>query len=283
MQNQQKIQIQAAIIALKKATGKSQNAIATQVGVSSANITQILKNNWESISPELWQKVAVSLGVQTNGWQTAEIYNYRRVLAVCENAQSLSSAKIVSFDAGAGKTFALQSYAKNTQNVYYIQLERHYTKKVFLQKFGRVLGMQLTGSICEMIDEIIDKLKSAKKPLVIWDEFDKVLEKKGVFDLFKTFYDATLDFCGFVLCGTTALEDQLKKCVKSNKIGYVELFSRCGREYISLKALSVQDVAMICRCNGILDDKIIAEVRVELGQGDLRQLKNIIEKRKYFS
>jgi DNA transposition AAA+ family ATPase len=278
MNTVQKQQIQGAILALKN-IGKSQNAIATEAGVSSANISQILAGNWERISDELWRKVSANLRVQVSGWQTAEITNYKRVQGVCSFAKAQSTAKIIAFDAGFGKTYALTAFAAATAGVYYMQCERHYTKKVFLQKFGRVLGLNLQGSVAEMIDMIIDKLKSVEKPLIIWDEYDKVLEKKGVFDLFKTFYDATLDYCGFVLCGTTALEQELRKCVQKNKIGYVELLSRCGREYVHLSALTKKDIAEVCKVNGIADVKTIEEICIQLGQGDLRQLKSLIEQK----
>lgn len=280
MNNLQKTQIQAEIVRLK-GLGKSQNAIAIQAGVSSANITQILKNNWESISDELWRKVATNLNInlQAISWQTAEIANYRKIFGVCEFAQSKSVAKLVAFDAGFGKTYALQAYAREHKNVFYMQCERHYTRKVFLQKFGKVLGLNLQGSAGDMIDAITDKLKTLEKPLVIWDEFDKVLEKNGVFDLFKTFYDAVIDTCGFVLCGTTALEQELGKRVRANKIGYVELISRCGREYIKLSYLKNKDIEAICVANGISDKEEIRQIAIELGQGgDLRELKNIVQK-----
>lgn len=284
--NIQKQAIASEIVRLKS-LGKSQNAIATQVGVSAANITQILKNNWKNISTELWQKVEKGLLMPSapvlggaSVWQGANIHNFAKINGLCAFAQSTCSAKIIAFDAGSGKTYTLTEYSKNTPNAFYFQCERHYTKKVFLQKFGRTLGLVLEGTISDMIDAIIEKLKSFDKPLIIWDEFDKVLEKQGVFDLFKTFYDATLGYCGFVLCGTTALEQELKKRVKSNKIGYVELFSRCGREYVALKVLSKQDITQVCMVNGVVELSQIEEVRLQLGQGDLRQLKSIVEQMK---
>jgi DNA transposition AAA+ family ATPase len=212
------------------------------------------------------------------GWQTAQISNYKKIWGVCKVAQSQSSAKIISFDSGFGKTYTLTEYAKNNENVFYMQCDRHFTKKVFLQKFAKSLGLQVAvGPTAEMIDEIIERLKTLKSPLIIWDEYDKVLEKSGVFDLFKTFYDNTLSFCGFVLCGTTALENTLKKCVAKNKIGYVELYSRCGREFINLKHLNQSDIIAICFANGIEDGETIKNIKIRLDEGDLRRLKSIIE------
>jgi len=279
MNNLQKKQIANEIARLKNELGKSQNQIATQAGISSSNITQILKGNWASISDELWRKVAASLNVslQTTVWQTAEIANYKKIFGLCSFSQTKSISKMIAFDAGFGKTYALKSYASSTKNAFYLQCERHYTRKVFLQKLGRAIGLQLQGSIAEMIDDISERLKTFEKPLLIIDEYDKVLEKQGVFDLFKTFYDATLGFCGFVLCGTPALQAELGKRVKANKIGYVELLSRVGREYVHLWHISNADVKLVCNANGINEIEAIKEIRVQLGQGDMRQLKSIIE------
>ncbi|MCS6821706.1 MAG: AAA family ATPase [Microscillaceae bacterium] len=275
-------QVRQEILRLRDKLGKSQAQIATQVGISGANITQIVRGNWESISEALWRKVAIGLGleVQASEWHTAEIGNYKKVFGVCGYAQAHSLAKLIAFEAGFGKTYALQAYTRQNRNVFYLQCERHYTRKVFLQKFGQVLGLQLSGGIADMIDAIIDRLKKLENPLVIWDEYDKVLEKQGVFDLFKTFYDATLGHCGFVLCGTNALEIELRKRAKAGKIGYQELFSRCGREFVSLQTLSRQDITLVCEANGIDSPAEIEEIRVELGDGDLRQLKDIVQRRK---
>jgi len=271
----QKNKIAEAIERLKT-LGRSQNAIAKQAGISSANVTQILKGNWAQISDELWRRVAISLNVETGGWQTTETTNYKIVQAICHTAQSEALAKIIAFDAGFGKTYALTEYAKSSKHVYYLQCERHYTRRVFLTKLGKVMGLQLSGPVAEMIDEVIDFLKGAERPLLILDEFDKVLDKAGVFDLFKTFYDALLNHAGFVLCGAISLRNELHKRVQRNKIGYVELYSRCGRRCEALKDLSSKDVKMVCEVNGVGDAKAIEEIRIQLGRGDLRQLKHLV-------
>lgn len=71
-------------------------------------------------------------------------------MGVCAYAQNHSVAKIICYYAGLGKSYSLQAYAKQNPNVFYFQCERHYTRKVFLQKFGQVLELQLWGSVAEM-------------------------------------------------------------------------------------------------------------------------------------
>ena len=261
-----------------KNQGKSQNQIAAIAGVSSANISLMLQRKWESISPELWRKVQKNLSVGDDNWQQADIWNYKKVQSTCLVAHAKSVAKLLTYDAGFGKSFALRSYASENANAVYLQCERHWTRRVFLQKFGQAIGISsLAGSVSDMIDDISERLKKMQKPIVIWDEFDKVLEKQGVFDLFKTFYDATEGHCGFVLCGTPALENTLRRKVQAQKIGYVELFSRCGRSFETLRPLSKQDIGLVCKANGVATEAVNG-ISLELGtQGDLRQLRALIE------
>lgn len=276
MNIQQKQSVKEAIINLKE-IGKSQEAIAKQADISSANISQILKDNWEKISDKLWHKIASNLGVSFGQWQTAEISNYKEIMGICLFAQERSAAKLISFDAGFGKSHALLTYSKENANVFYLQCERHFTRKVFLQKLGTALGLELSGIVTEMVDKISDRLKQTHKPLLILDEFDKVLDKSGVFDLFKTFYDTTLNHCGFVLCGAISLEQELIKRVQRNKIGYTELFSRIGRKCINLRKLTKKDIELVCYANQITDKEAIHHIALELSGGDLRQLKALIE------
>jgi DNA transposition AAA+ family ATPase len=263
-----------------KAAGRSQRHIATLAGISPANITLMLQGRWgETISDELWRKVQAELRLTDAQWNTVDIWNYKKTYSICQVAQRMRTARIITYDAGFGKSHALLAYAAEAPNVVYLQCERHYTRRVLLSKFARALGMpHLSGSVAEQIDDITARLKSLQTPLVIWDEFDKVIDKSGVFDLFKTFYDATLGHAAFVLCGTPALQEYLLRRVRANKIGYVELYSRCGRTFNTLRPLSADDISRLCRANGLTDPEAIQHIRLRIGKdGDLRQLRALVE------
>ena len=139
------------------------------------------------------------------------------------------------------------------------------------------MGLEYEKTNIELIKSITNFLKTKNKPLVILDEYDKIADKSGVFDLFKTFYDATLDICGWVLCGTNALAKIIDNNVRKNKISYREIFSRVGKEYVTLKAISTKDIKAIAKVNGITEATDLEKIRIKMGEnGDLRTLKRII-------
>lgn len=257
--------------------GISQKHFSKTIGVSDALISQIKNKNWDNITFEKWRLVAVAMGLELSDWQTAEIDNYKIVKAICFQCQSANIAKMITFDAGHGKTFALKSYANAEKNVYYVQCERYFTKKVFLQELAQSMAIEIGNKTnVELIKSIINFLKTKNKPLVILDEYDKIADKSGVFDLFKTFYDATLDVCGWVLCGTNALSKIIDSNLKKNKVSYAEVFSRIGKEYVMLKNITNKDVKSIMKANNIAE-KHFENIRLKLGDsGDLRSLKRII-------
>ncbi|MDX1903813.1 MAG: AAA family ATPase [Thermonemataceae bacterium] len=221
---------------------------------------------------------AAKLNRKMGALYLAETANFIKITKLCTYVQLTGSAKILTYQAGSGKSVALRYYAEHNERAYYMQIEPHYTQKVFLRKFCEVLGLPIASSSAEMIDSIISFLSKEAQAIVIFDEFDKILDKKNVFSIFKTLYDHLSGSCGFVICGTEFLEKDIFKRVQAFKMGYTELFSRCGREFVYLSAVSKQDVEAICRVNGINSESIIQEMFVQTSNGDLRLLENLITK-----
>ena len=62
-----------------------------------------------------------------------------------------------------------------------------------------------------------------------------------------------------------------------DKTGYKEFFSRIGSKFIPLDPISLKDVELICKANGVNDDEKIEEI-YNLCDGDLRRVKRDIEK-----
>lgn len=279
MNDTQKQAIREALERHLSGLSLSQSRFAKRAGVSAALVSQLLNGNWENISEQAWRKIAAAVGY-SQGWQAAETTNFKLVTSYCALAQQSGIAKLIAYDAGAGKSFALRQYALHNKNVFYVQCERFFTQKVLLRKLCAAVGVQASGSIAELFDALIDALNTLDKPLVIFDEFDKILEKRGVFDVFKTLYDATEGRCGFVLCGAVCLREELRRRVDRNKIGYVELFSRCGREFLQLRPITKKDIEAVCVANGITAPAVVGEIVRDLGNGDYRTLRTLIERKK---
>lgn len=270
MNYQQKTKITDALISKINRLGISQNEAAKRIGVSAATITNIKNRKWANIT-EAWKKI--SLWVGSDEWQIVETANIRRIQNLCNHAQAQGITKAVSFRQGSGKSCGATYYADNNRNVFYLEAEPHYTKKIFLSKLCRVMGLSTSGSISEMVDSIVDKLNSLDKPLVIIDEYDQL--KNNILPFFKTFYNKANS--GFVLIGGEYFKNRIDKGVRLTKQSYCEIFSRLGGEFLGLHPINNDMIKSICEANGLFDPKVIKQVAL-YSKGDLRRVKNEVEK-----
>ena len=55
--------------------GGQSKASKIMEGVSSATISQIINENWELISDDMWRKIASQIGLQDEKWETVETKN----------------------------------------------------------------------------------------------------------------------------------------------------------------------------------------------------------------
>ena len=122
-------------------TGQSLNALSIQLGVNISTLSKMRDGDQEGlVSEEMWLNIGAKLRVEF-GWQTAETADYKRIWSVCANAQELGGNSAISDEPGTGKTHSLKQYASLNKNVYYVECEEHWSKKVFLRKLAQELGL----------------------------------------------------------------------------------------------------------------------------------------------
>lgn len=283
MTNLQKSEIVTKVKEKMATLSISANKAAQLLGINAGSLSLILNEKWlenESlVSEERWVILA-NWTDYFQTWQVAETPDFKRILNICKHAQKNSLSRAISFDPGTGKSFSLQYYANNNTNVFYLEAEEYFTKKVFLQKLAQAMGLEIISSIAELVEAITGHLNKIKNPLVIIDEADKL--KDGILSFYKTLYNKTR--CGFVLAGTPHFRLRILKGVRLQKMSYQEIYSRLGGEFLSLYGISepISDrepnntVQLICLANGISEPSEIQEV-MENANGDLRRVKAIIE------
>ena len=254
---------------------ESQNKAANSMkGVSSATISQVLNNNWDLISDEMWRKIAAQIGFSSNDWQVVETRDFRLLTALLTDAQQNSNVFAVTGDAGTGKTKALQTYAEANRRVYFLQCNEFWNRKQFLQELLSTMGKDHSGyTVGEMMGEVVRLLKTQETPLIILDEADKLAD--NVLYFFITLYNVLEDHAGIVMVATGHLEKRIKRGIKLNKKGYTEIYSRIGRKFIELKGLGSVDVKAICQANGVSENADIKEIWEDC-EGDLRRVKRKI-------
>ncbi|MGI6342005.1 MAG: AAA family ATPase [Bacteroidales bacterium] len=254
--------------------GSQSKAANTLKGVSAATISQVLNNNWESISDEMWRNIAAQVGYDNTGWVIVETRDFRILTQLLDDAKLNSNVFAVTGEAGTGKSLTLKEYARNNANAYFVQCAEYWNRKQFMLELLTAMGRDGGGmTVADMMSEIVRYLKMQNKPVLMLDEADKL--KDQVLYFFITLYNQLEGQCGIVLCSTDFLAKRVLRGLKLNKKGYKEIYSRIARRFIELKGPNAADIAAIATENGITDRKLIKEI-YEDSSNDLRRVRRKI-------
>jgi DNA transposition AAA+ family ATPase len=285
MKTEQKQQIATALKTQLEQTGKSYQAMAETIGAISAPlINNIVNNNWikDGVSTQLdpsdkmWNKVAMFLGLH-NQWIVDDTYtNFKRVQMIAHHAKTTHVAHGIISTPGLGKSGTLKHISKVTKNVFYLECDEHWSKKVFINKLKQAMGMPIEAQgISDMFDDVINALSKLESPLIIIDEADML--KDGVLSVFVSLYNKTLNRCGFVVSGSMHLKQRIEKGVRLNRQAYNNIYSRIGKEFKPLYPLTEENIKSICIINNVDESDLIKRV-VNTANNDLRRVKAEIDK-----
>lgn len=271
----------AIVTALKGYIEKigSQNKAANSMeGVSSATISQMLNHNWDLIKDDMWRKVAAQIGHSEEDWVTVDIKCFSKLTKILADAKENSLVMAGITHAGGGKTETIKHFAAANRNVYHIKCSEFWNRKYFLEQILKSIGRDSAGSIVsELYQEVVMSLKQKEKPLLIFDEADKITDQ--VLYFFITLYNELEGHCGMIFCATHYLDTRMKRGFRLKKKGYEEFYSRIGRKFIQLPQLSYIDVAKVCGGNGITDKGTINAI-FEDCDSDLRRVKRLVHAEK---
>ena len=264
---------------------RSQNkAAASLKGVSPATVSVILNGlatgEWPLVNDVMWRKIAdQTRGNRDGGWQMVETSGWKDMFYVMADAQEWQNVTWVVGDAGCGKTTAARAYAEDHQGVFYILCSEDMHKNDFIREVAKTIGIRAEGhTLREMLGMIIDEMVQTDRPLLLFDEADKLAER--VFHYFIDLYNRLEDRCGIVFFSTNYIERRMATGLRYNKCGYNELHSRIGRKFFRLDDTDVQDVRAICQANGLTEKSQVSEVvkDAERYDFDLRRVKKAIHR-----
>ncbi|MEG2760176.1 MAG: ATP-binding protein [Mucinivorans sp.] len=261
----------------------SQNKAADILrGVSSAILSNVASEKWEKIADRMWLNLEAQLRKLVGGqsmdcqWRGVQTKPYRDFVTLLGDAQGRSMSMAIIAPAGSGKSFAAREYAANNANVYYVLCKEGWKNKAFLTEMLRIMGR--SAKVCEndnesMFAEVVTELKKQYKPLIIWDEADKLHDE--VMRKYIDLYNELEDVCGLVMCATSYLETRISNGADSGKRGYKEIKSRLGNRFVRLEQATKSDLQAICMANGI-ENMIDIQTIINESEGDLRRVKRSI-------
>lgn len=269
----QKTEIKDLLAQYVKRYPSQAKAAKSFTGVSEANVIQILKENWGSISTKMWYTVANQVGFKKSAkWQIAPIKGFKVLSKFFEDSKTHSTVYAIIAQEGFGKS-ETSRYADSHPQTFYIECAEYLSKKLFLSELSKVMGLENSGSVGEMMEGIVRYISSLENPLIIMDEADKLPDKSLSF--FITLCNKLQDRCGIILMGTDHLQKKILKGVKINRQGYKEIFSRIGRKFIEIPKHAYDDVKLICEMNECEDPEEISIIYNQF-DGDLRRVKRMV-------
>jgi len=168
-------------------------------------------------------------------------------------------------DPGVGKTYAVKKYAIENTDVILIEADLGYTTKVLFSEIHKKIGFDGLGTIHNMLQDIITKLKSSGR-LIIVDEAEHLPYK--ALDLLRRIYDKAN--IGILLVGMPRLIMNLR----GEKRQYAQLFSRVGIS-TKLTGLTPADTKEIIR-SVLPENKEVYKLLYENCAGNTRVLVKLL-------
>ena len=251
-------------------------------GVSAAVVSQILNTKYESISDDMFSRVAAQIGFSLEHWTICESENLRLATYVLADAQMFKNVTWMVGDAGCGKTTAAIEFRRTHRNVFYILCSEDMKRSDFVREIAKQVGAPTdsTSNLRDMLDYALGMIGFLQNPLLIFDEGDKLTD--CVLNYFISIYNRLEGRAGIVFMSTDYIKRRVDNGLRYNKKGYKEINSRIGRKFFDLNATSRNDVYAICQANGLTGEAEIRRVLkdAETSDNDLRRVKRVIHAQK---
>ena len=251
-------------------------------GVSAAVVSQILNTKYESISDDMFSRIAAQIGFSFEHWTIFESENFRLATYVLADAQMYKNVPWMVGDAGCGKTTAAIEFRRTHRNVFYILCSEDMKRSDFVREIAKQVGAPTdsTSNLRDMLDYALGMIGFLQNPLLIFDEGDKLTD--CVLNYFISIYNRLEGRAGIVFMSTDYIKRRVDNGLRYNKKGYKEINSRIGRKFFDLNATSRNDVYAICQANGLTGEVEIRRVLkdAETSDNDLRRVKRVIHAQK---
>lgn len=257
----------------------SQNKAANSLkGTSAGTISAILNGKWDLIADEMWMKLSSQLDASSE-WQLCRTAAFDALMFYMQDAKDESNVMWVTGPAGIGKSTAANVFCSGHRDVFMITCSEDMHKSDFIRELASKVGVRATGmTVRETLMTVIDALVKMDRPLLIFDEGDKLTDK--VLYYYISLYNALEDKCGMIFLSTNYIQERMRKGLAKGKKGYDEIDSRICRRFVPLDLVDSSEVEAICTANGLLDKAAIRTVKAEAAScgNDLRRVKKSVHK-----
>jgi plasmid maintenance system antidote protein VapI len=197
MDNAAKSKIKQQLISYCTSYQSHAKAAKSLKDVSPAMISLIVNDKWENIADRMWLNISKQISIGKENWFNAETHNYRLLTQLLADAKDNSRVHAIIGGAGWGKDTAAKPFASANEHVYLIDCNEFFNKKYFMVELLRKMGLQVAGTVPEMMERAVRHLNRTLRPLIILNEVDKLKDETLYF--FITLYNLCEDKCGIVI------------------------------------------------------------------------------------
>lgn len=279
---QEKEQISKLIMQKYEESGfDSLSKFAKSIDLLSADLTNIKDRkfiaNSSLIGEPKWVKLARIVRFdkrKVNEWKTANTDVFQYVWDQLETCMEESITAILCDDAGIGKTYAAEMFAKKNKYAFHIDCCANPGKAAFVRSIAQAVGVGRYGKLNDLIDDSVFALSQMEQPILILDEAGD-LEHNAILIL-KRLYNALKGNCGFYLIGADGMKKKIKSGIMNEKLGFVEVFSRMGKSFKHImpklpndkKKKMIEMAIQIGKANGLTNTELDI-LRDKMAEGEV--------------
>lgn len=255
-------------------TGMSQAALARALDKSTSVVSQYLNDKYAGDVAALERDISAFLARQSDRRRAQRVVipfvptvTAKKICDVIDMAALDIDINVVYGAAGLGKTVALRTYAESHPDALLIESDPGYTGKVFLQVLAGRLGLATRGTVHDLLDSVVARLRNSGRVLLV-DEAE--LLPLNVLEIIRRIHDHAQ--IGVILAGMPRLICNLRGA----RGELAQLYSRVGFAINLGNQLPADDVRKISgQVLDVADDPVIAAV-VEHAHGNARRLTKLL-------
>ncbi len=273
MTNEQKKQVQDALMRYVGKFDTQSGAAASLDGVTSATISHIKNNNWEILSDRMWNNIARQVGFYCGDWQAADTNAYLLLRILFSDAQQYAMAYGIAMAEGVGKTYAAGQYIREHENTYYVAGTEELNRNSFMKILLTSAGISTHGTVPEMLRLFTDYMKGMEASVLIIDDAHRL--KDRVLHLLVMLANSISGKAGIVITGSDKLRIRILNGINQHKPGFEDLYKSIGSRFITLLSPGPRDVELVCRANGIIKEELL-QLIVDESQNNLHKASRLI-------
>lgn len=252
MTHEQKTQVKDALMRYTRNADTNAPGLA---GINAEALLQIQDNNWEAVGEDLWQSIARQVGFYTGHWHTADTSVQMLMRILLNDATNYTNNYCISAATGAGKTHAATYYARRQPGSIYIVGNSAYNRKTFLSVLLRQLGDEPADSVPVMCTQLLSAASMGRCLLIIID--DAHLLRDRVLGFMARLMKKLTAQAGWAIIGDNSMPMRIVEGIRMGRPGFEDIYRLAGQRFVRLQRPGPNDVALVCRDNGVNDTSII--------------------------